>query len=388
MTRSSVAITLVAMAVGMSGRVSVSAQDRSSLAGRWTLNRALSESPREIGFGADWMTSGAGGTSGQPTTTGGGRRRGSSGGGATAGAFPLRPESAEDATRMRQLTAEVRNPSASLTIADAPDGITITDDKGQGRTFHPDGRQDVLHLGEVPLVTTAKWEAGALVILYAVEEGRQLRYTYSMTANPPQLVVDVKFLEHGGGDEVRRIYEPAGAAGSLPPTASSPAPSGSPSDVPLAARPSGDRAQPQPFNQKPDAELKGLSTLGVVVETLSSQATACGLSQETLETAASKILSDAGFKILRNSDEDTYLYVNVITSRLSSGLCVSRYDASLYTHTTTKLTYQEIPVLVQVELLHQGGIAGGAAAAHAEGVLKGLQQYIDQFATRIRAANK
>jgi hypothetical protein len=289
---------------------------------------------------------------------------------------------------MRQLTAEVRNPSASLTIADAPEGITITDDKGQGRTFHPDGRQDVLHLGEVPLVTTAKWEAGHLVILYAVEEGRQLRYTYSMTANPPQLAVDVKFLEHGGGDEVRRIYEPAGAAGSLPPAAPSPAPGGSPSDVPLAARPSGDRAQPQTFNQKPDAELKGLSTLGVVVETLSSQATACGLSQEALETAASKILSDAGFKILRNSDEDTYLYVDVITTRLPSGLCVSRYDASLYTHTTTKLTYQESPVLVQVELLHQGGIAGGAPAAHAEGVLKGLQQYIDQFVTRIRAANK
>jgi hypothetical protein len=158
--------------------------------------------------------------------------------------------------------------------------------------------------------------------------------------------------------------------------------------VPLAARPSGDRAQPQTFNQKPDAELKGLSTLGVVVETLSSQATACGLSQETLETAASKTLSDAGFKILRNSDEDTYLYVDVITTRLPSGLCVSRYDASLYTHTTTKLTYQESPVLVQVSLLHQGGIAGGAPAAHAEGVLKGLQQYIDQFATRIRAANK
>ncbi|HWF84975.1 MAG TPA: hypothetical protein VG222_09020, partial [Vicinamibacterales bacterium] len=158
MTRSSVAIILVAMAVGISGRVSVSAQDRRSLAGRWTLNRALSESPREIGFGADWMTSGAGG---QASTTSGGRgRRGSGGGGATAGAFPVRPESAEDATRMRQLTAEVRNPSASLTIADAPAEITITDDKGQGRTFHPDGRQDELHLGDVPLVTTAKWEAG------------------------------------------------------------------------------------------------------------------------------------------------------------------------------------------------------------------------------------
>jgi hypothetical protein len=69
-------------------------------------------------------------------------------------------------------------------------------------------------------------------------------------------------------------------------------------------------------------------------------------------------------------------------------LCVSRYDASLYTHTTTKLSYQETPVLVQVSLLHQGGIAGGAPAAHAQAVVRGVTQYIEQFAARIRAANR
>jgi hypothetical protein len=104
---------------------------------------------------------------------------------------------------------------------------------------------------------------------------------------------------------------------------------------------------------------------------LSPQAAACGLSQGTLETAVSKRLSDAGFKILRNSDEDTYVYVNVITTSLPTGFCVSRYDVFLYTYTTAKLSYQETPVLVQVSLLHKGGIAGGAPAAHAEGVLRG-----------------
>lgn len=276
----------------------------------------------------------------------------------------------------------------SLTIVEAPTGVTITDDKGQSRTFHPDGKEEVLHLGEVPLPATAKWEAGHLVILYAVENGRQLRYTYSRTANPPQLVVDVKFVEHGGGDEVRRIYEPAGAAGSLPPSGSPAAPTKSLADVPLAARASDDRVPPQTFNQQPDAELKGLATLGLVVENLSPQAAACGLNQGTLETAVSTVLSDAGLKVLRNSDDDTYVYVNVITTKLPSGLCVSRYDAFLYTHTTTKLSYQETPVLVQVSLLHDGGIAGGAPAAHAEGVLQGVKQYVMQFAARIRAANK
>jgi hypothetical protein len=92
--------------------------------------------------------------------------------------------------------------------------------------------------------------------------------------------------------------------------------------------------------------------------------------------------------VIRNSDDDTYLYVNINTASVSAGLCVSRYDAFLYTHTTAKLSYQGTPVLVQVSLLHKGGIAGGAPAAHADGVLRGVQEYVDQFATRIRAANK
>jgi hypothetical protein len=151
---------------------------------------------------------------------------------------------------------------------------------------------------------------------------------------------------------------------------------------------SADRFPPQKFDQQPDAELKGLTKLGIVVEELSPQAAACGLSHGTLETAVSKRLSDAGFKVARNSDEDTYIYVNVITTSLSTGLCVSRYDAFLYTHTTARLSYHDTPVLVQVSLLHKGGITGGVPAAHAEGVLRGLQEYVDQFSTRVHDANK
>ena len=109
-----------------------------------------------------------------------------------------------------------------------------------------------------------------------------------------------------------------------------------------------------------------------MVEDLSPQARACGLNQSDLDTSVSKRLSDAGFTVHRNSDEDTYVYVNIITTNLSTGLCVSRYDVFLYTHTTAKLSYQQTPVLVEVSLLHKGGIAGGAPAAHAEGVLRGV----------------
>ena len=84
----------------------VNAQAASPMNGVWTLNRSLSETPRDIGFNMDWTrTSNAGGqTAG---STGGGRgRRGSSGGGGTRGSAPTfsgRRESSEDARRLQYL---------------------------------------------------------------------------------------------------------------------------------------------------------------------------------------------------------------------------------------------------------------------------------------------
>ena len=387
MTRADLTAILVAAAViGIAGRAPALAQDHPGLAGRWTLDRALTQAPREVGFSADWMMAGASEGSGATSSGGRGRRSSSAG---SAGAFPTRRESPDDGKRVQQLTAEVRSPSAHLTIAETPTSVTVTDDQGHARTFHPDGKVEELRLGDTPLVTTAKWEAGQLVVLYQVEDGRQLRYTYSSATNPPRLVVDVKFLERGGGDEVRRTYEPSGANEPATPAAAPatarPAAAGSAPAESAGAPASADRA---PFNQQPGAELKGLTSLGVVVETLSAQAIACGLNQDTIEAAVSKPLVGAGLKVLRNSDEDTYVYVDIVTTSASSGLCVSRYDATLYTHTTAKLSYQNTPVLVQVSLLHDGGLAGGAPAAHAAAVLKGVTQYVDQFATQIRSANK
>ena len=221
MTRWSVAaILVVAMVVGMPRPAPVWAQDKSDFAGRWTLNRELSQFPREIGFGVDSVSAGG---SGLDSTASGGRGRRGSGGGGT-GAFTARRESEDDAKRIQQLTAEVRNPSARLTIVETPTAVTITDDRGQSRTFHPDGKEEVLQLDGVPVGVTAKREAGRLVLLYRVEQGRDLRYTYSRAASPPQLVVDVQFIERGGGDGVRRIYEPASATETLAAATAAPSP--------------------------------------------------------------------------------------------------------------------------------------------------------------------
>jgi hypothetical protein len=353
------------------------AQNPSPLAGIWTLNRSMSELPRDIGFNPAWMTaSGDGQTTGG---AGGGRgRRGSSSGGATP--FAARPESYEDSRRVQLMTAEARTPPARLTIVDTPAAVTITNELGQSRTVHPDGKQESIELQGVSFGVTSKRDGDQLVVRYGVDQAREVRYTYSFTANPARLVVDVQFLERGAGDKARRVYEPGTGVETPPPT---PTTAGAAPAAAAAKQP----AQ-EAFDQRPGAELRGLTTLGILVETLSAQAVACGLNQDAIEGALSKRLTDGGFTVRRNSDEDTYVYVNIMTSSLSNGLCASRYDAFLYTHATAKLSYREQPVLVQVSLMHRGGLGTSAPGAHGTAVVRGLEGYVDLFITQIKDANK
>lgn len=318
-----------------------------------------------------------------------------------------RRESPDDARRLQLLTDEVRNPPALLTVAQTPAAVTFTPDGAPSRSIRSDGRETVLQVADVPVSVTAKWDANRLVVVYRVEEGRELHYTYSTSANPDRLVVEVKFVERNGRDVVRRVYEPATDADverirrepppppvgrpepSLPAAARRTEPAAPPQAPPTSAPPT-PRDEPQtPVGARvPDGELKGITAIGLVVEDLSSQAAACGLVQSTLEAAAAKSLASAGLRVMRNSDEDTYVYVNVITNTLPGGLCVSRYDVFVYTNTLAKLSYQDKPALVQVSLLHKGGMAGGGSAAHAAAVLQGVTEHVGAFAARIRDANK
>ena len=106
------------MAVVLAGSARLPAQATPSLAGRWSLNFQSSQFPREIGFGADWMSGAVAGQGSQGSTSGGGRGRGGSSSGGGVNAWMARPESAEDAKRLQLLTTEVRNPSTRLTIVE------------------------------------------------------------------------------------------------------------------------------------------------------------------------------------------------------------------------------------------------------------------------------
>ena len=386
MTRSltwALAIAVVGIVCSPSG---LSAQDLSPLAGVWTLNRSLSEVPKEIGFNINWLP--PAGEPGQQSSSGGGRGRRSSGGGNRSPAAPnsASRESSEDARRLQFVTGEARNPPQRLAIVDTPAAVTLTNELGQSRTLHPTGRQESAVIQGVPFIATTVRDGDRLVTVYDVETGRTVRYTYSHASNPRQLVVEVQFLEKGAGDKAKLIYEPA----SMADTASSPpaqpaAPAGSaPGD------PSGTPAQTsEKFDSRPGAELRGLTALGILVEDLGSQAVACGLSHDALEGALARRLSDGGLTVKKNSDEDTYVYINVQTSSLPTGTCVSRYDAFLYTHGTARLSYREQPVLAQVSLIHRGSIGSSSApGTHAAAVTRGLENYIDLFIKQIHDANK
>src|SRR6185436_20073702 len=110
------------------------AQVTSPLAGIWTLNRALSVVPRDVGFNVDWIPPSTGDGQSRGSNAGGRGRRGSTGGGGSAGSaapFSARPESYDDARRVQLLTAEVRNPPVRLMVVDTPAAITITNELGQ-----------------------------------------------------------------------------------------------------------------------------------------------------------------------------------------------------------------------------------------------------------------
>ncbi len=368
------------------------------LAGRWTLDWQLSQLPIDIGFGVAWLPSGA-------------RAAGLGVDDAAAGApvgAPLRlPESEDDARRVAQLTGEVRQPPAHLAILDTSAAVAITYDGRWSRTFQPDGQEGLLQLdGGVPVAVVARREIGRLLVTYEVEPGRQLRYTYSRLADPPRLIVQADFLDRGQiVDAVRRVYVPqtleadareaAAAAAARPPAPAKPVSAAPAGAAPSGADPRGvpaarDVAPGETIDQRPDANLQGLTKLNVVVDGLegSKAAESCGLTRDAMEAAVSKRLTDAGFTVLQHTSEDSYLYVNIVTVNPSPGSCVARYDVDLDTNTSARLSYHDRPVLVQVQLLHQGGLAGGGSKTFAADVLKGVLGYVDQFIDRIHKAGK
>ena len=169
------------------------------LNGVWTLNRALSESPKEIGFNFEVPLSP---TDAPPAAAGGrgGRRGGggSGGGNRTGGPVAGLRESYEDGQRKQLITSEARNPPVRLMFVDNGAAVTITNELGQSRTMHPNGRSESIDIQGVVFQVTSQRDADRLVAIYQIEQDRQVRYTYAPSAETPRrLSVQVEFIERG-----------------------------------------------------------------------------------------------------------------------------------------------------------------------------------------------
>jgi len=371
------AASVVVLAGVLSLSAGLRAQETTDLGGTWILNREASEFPRQLGFGAPFVPV-------QDDGSSGGRRGGRRGGGGQdTGLSPaLRPkgESYDEGRRRELLTDEVITPPSRLTVVDTADAVTFTDEKGQSRSFHPNGRAETLQIDSVPVLATARRENGKLIVLYAVADLRQLRYTYARNPESRHLEIGVEFLERGTGDTVHRVYTPPGP----PPAAATAVASSNGAGGDRAGSP----ASTSPAVPRAGSEFTGLSRIGIVVEELSSQSAGCGLKRDDLETAVAKPFTDAGLKTVRNGDEDTYLYVNVMTSTMSNGMCISRWDWSINSTTEATLSYQKRSLLAQVLLARKGGLSGSMPPTHGADVVRGMTDGLTQIASMIRDANK
>ena len=113
---------------------------------------------------------------------------------------------------------------------------------------------------------------------------------------------------------MRRVYGPLG---SQPPVTTTTAAQGG--GVPDAAR-AGAGSPAKPVLPRAGSEFTGLSRIGIVVEELSTQSVGCGLKRDEVEASVAKPFADVGVRAIRNGDEDTYLYVNIMTSTLPTGM--------------------------------------------------------------------
>ena len=164
--------------------------------------------------------------------------------------FPPRQESYEDARRLQLLTAEVRNPPTRLMIVDTPAAVTITNELGQSRTIHPDGKEESIEVQGVlvPRDVEARRRSGSWSV-YRVEKDREIRYTIlGVTASPARLVVDVQFLERGTGDKARRVYDAGVATSTAAPADAAP---------PAGTAPAGAAPPPAAGSRSPRRSISG-----------------------------------------------------------------------------------------------------------------------------------
>ena len=172
------------------------------VAGTWTLDRAHSEFPTDIGF--DMPVAGVD----SPQSTTASRGRGGRGASSSDSGIGVAHETEQTLKITADVTDEAAHPWSTLAIAVSEVDVTIGDGAAVTRHFRP-GKSDEQRLADGGITTHAKWDRSALVVDYEVEKDRLVRYTYACAAPGGSLTVGVSFRDHNRGDIVPRSYQKA-----------------------------------------------------------------------------------------------------------------------------------------------------------------------------------
>lgn len=182
------------------------------LSGKWTLDTYLSDTPEEIAAAIRTDFGSTGNTelfSLEPEGGRGGRGGSRQGAGRNQRGGQRDQQNVEEQNRLIDMTAPLRYPPPTLTIAEAPDHITLTDDQGQTRTLATSGVKEKQPLGAASMDTTTRWEGPQLVSEQDLGKGRKVTFTYSIVPTTKQLMIRAR-LERAPGQsgpfDIKYVY--------------------------------------------------------------------------------------------------------------------------------------------------------------------------------------
>ena len=199
------------------------APSSADLAGRWTLNRELSDDAREKmregmakqgpgGGGMGGPGGGAGGMGGGMGAPGGGPGGGGGMGGRGGGKGG--PPGMDGDDDPREAMRAILEPAEELLIAQSEAEIAVDEKFGRMRRLHPDGKKYKTDNGASEI--KSYWKEGRLVVETKRARGSSIE-TWERVPDGSRLIVTVR-LEGGVGPklELKRIYDLAPAAAEGP----------------------------------------------------------------------------------------------------------------------------------------------------------------------------
>jgi hypothetical protein len=207
------AVALGLLSAVTTGHGQSASAGKPNFSGVWILNRALSDAPPQTDIGArasgpgdQGDRAGRAGGGEFDRATGGGRLGRTGDGGYRGQRSGPTANSSDRRNAIDELTRELRNPSASLTISHADPTLAVTNAQDWTRLFQSNGQKDPHQAGAATVLSTTRWDGDRLVTEYDLGSARNIRIIYSLVPGTRQLLEQVSFAN---GQTLKRVYDPA-----------------------------------------------------------------------------------------------------------------------------------------------------------------------------------